>query len=68
MPVDVGSALRAVAWFLATWLLVSAVAAVVITRLFRAQARRNDRIAADGRRLDWADAVAEEPGEQLAGR
>ncbi len=47
------------------WAVVSVVAAFAITRLFRARARLNDQLAADGRREDWAKA-ADASGTELA--
>ena len=54
MKLDLHSAVRALAWLLAAWAVISVAAAVVVTRLFRARARLNDQLAADGRRDDWA--------------
>lgn len=62
MKLDLHSAVRTLAWLLATWAVISVAAAVVVTRLFRARARLNDQLAADGRREDWA-ATAGTPGE-----
>lgn len=62
MEFDPHSALRILAWLLAAWAAISVAAAVVVTRLFRARARLNDQLAADGRREDWA-AEAGAPGE-----
>jgi len=67
MSLGIVGILRTVAWFAAAWFLASVVATAFITRLFRAQARRNDMLAADGRREDWAHAV-ELPGRRLAHR
>ncbi len=58
---------------LGSWAVISVAAAFVIVRLFRARARANDRLAADGRREDWAQAAgtsgtegAETPGADRA--
>lgn len=66
MSLNLAEVLRAAAWVVAAWFAVSVVAAVVITGLFRAQARRNELLTADGRRRDWASAADAVPGAPLA--
>lgn len=71
MKLDLHSALRALAWLLGAWAVISVAAAVVVTRLFRARARLNDQLAADGRREDWAAEAGthvEAPGVERAAR
>ncbi len=71
MQLDLHSALRILGWALAAWAAISVAAAVVIARLFRARARLNDQLAADGRRAEWAEAAAaqgEAPGAARAAR
>ncbi len=71
MKLDPHSAVRTLAWLLAAWAVISVTAAVVVTRFFRARARLNDQLAADGRREDWAAAAGapgEAPGVERAAR
>jgi len=57
---DLLPTLRAVAWGLGLWLVVSLAAAVVVSGWFRRRARANDMLEADARRQEFIEAATSE--------